>query len=65
MMLVFVTTYAMASIYLGFAKQSSNILFVCSIVMTTVLCAMQLVAVIIADVRGGGREEPLHGLRGM
>jgi len=65
MMLVFVTTYAMAGIYLGFAKQSSDILFVCSIVMTSVLCAMQLTAVIIADVRGGAREEQLPGLRGM
>ena len=62
MMLVFVTTYAIASLYLGFAKQSSNILFICSVGMTTILCVMQLVSVILSNVRGGGREEqPLVG----
>ena len=59
MMLVFVTTYTVASLYQGFAKQGSSVLFFCSVGMTTLLCAMQLGAVILADLRGTARDE-LH-----
>jgi len=40
MMLVFVTTYTVASLYQGFAKQGSSVVFFCSVGMTTLLCAM-------------------------
>jgi len=59
MMLVFVTTYTVASLYQGFAKQGSSVVFFCSVGMTTLLCAMQLGAVILADLRGAARDE-LH-----
>jgi len=55
-MLVFVTTYAMANLYQGLAGMDSSILFYCTVGMTALLVAMQLVTVLIADCRGCGRD---------
>lgn len=57
MMLVFVTTYAMANLYLGLSGADSSILFYCTVGMTSLLVAMQLVAVLVSDCRGA-RGEP-------
>jgi len=59
MMLVFVTTYAMANLYQGITGAESGILFYCTVGMTTLLVAMQLVAALVSDCRGGARED--HG----
>jgi len=58
-MLVFVTTYAMANLYQGLTGADSGILFFCTVGMTALLVAMQLVAVLVSDCRGGARED--HG----
>jgi hypothetical protein len=50
-MLVFVTTYAMANLYTGIAGRDSGILFFCTVGMTALLVAMQLVTVLAADCR--------------
>jgi len=57
MMLVLVTTYAMANLYQGLTGADSGILFYCTAGMTTLLVAMQLVAALVSDCRGGAREE--------
>jgi len=57
MMLVFVTTYAMANLYQGLTGADSGILFYCTVGMTSLLVAMQLVEVLGSDCRGGARDE--------
>ena len=56
-MLVFVTTYAMANLYQGLAGKDSSILFYCTVGMTALLVAMQIVTVVVADCRQSRREE--------
>jgi len=57
MMLVFVSTYALASLYLGCEGLGSRVLYLCTVGMTALLCAMQLGAVVVADVHGLVRED--------
>jgi len=57
MMLVFVSTYALASLYLGFEGLGSRVLYLCTVGMTALLCVMQLGAVVVADVHVLVRED--------
>jgi len=59
MMPGFVTSYAMANLYQGITGAESGILFYCTAGMTSLLVAMQRVAALVSDCRGGARED--HG----
>jgi hypothetical protein len=58
MMLLFVTVYALATLYVGGAGLGSRPLVVCTISMTVILCLMQVAAVVLADWRSHGLEGP-------
>jgi len=57
MMLVFVSTYALASLYLGSAGLGSRVLYLCTVGMTALLCTMQFGEVVVADVHALVRED--------
>jgi len=51
MMLVFVSVFAMANVYMGVAGLGNRVLLLYTVGLTSVLCVMQLAAAVLADVR--------------
>jgi len=56
MMLVFVSVFAMANVYMGVAGLGNRVLLLCTVGLTSVLCVMQLAAAVLADVRAFRRQ---------